>query len=176
MNHEKSEMLWVRSDQPPYDDLGYMAVRYGSELEKSLFASDYKQEFTKAYLDNLNVLYVAFTRAEEGLIVMAPLPPEKKNDAGKIRDVGQLLFDSIQTMPELLKNFDGKSIYAEGEIEVLAEWTADDGFDAEYEQTMLVHVTRSWKLSSNAALWVVLDASHISGRIKGKNIVKRVSH
>jgi hypothetical protein len=41
---------------------------------------------------------------------------------------------------------------------------------------MLVHFTRSWKLSSNAALPVVLDVSHILGRIKGKNIVKRVSH
>jgi ATP-dependent exoDNAse (exonuclease V) beta subunit len=43
-------------------------------LKNTLFAADYFHEKLHAYMDNLNALYVAFTRAKEELIVMAPKP------------------------------------------------------------------------------------------------------
>ncbi len=64
--------LWVKSDQPPFDQGGFLPVKYSSSLSNTVFSEDYKQEKTKSYLDNLNLLYVALTRAEHGLIVTAP--------------------------------------------------------------------------------------------------------
>ena len=42
-------------------------IRYASELEQTIFCQSYYQEKNDVYLDNLNLLYVAVTRAEEYL-------------------------------------------------------------------------------------------------------------
>lgn len=91
LNHEINPLMWVKSVQEPFKKLGYLSVRYGSTLEKTYFKEDYEKEYTKAYLDNLNVLYVAFTRAEEGLIAFAPKPY-----AEKVSTAGDLLYAVLQ--------------------------------------------------------------------------------
>ena len=67
-------MLWVKTGQPPFADAGALPVRYSSTLEKTFFDDYYVAERTRSYLDNLNLLYVALTRAEKGMIVIAPHP------------------------------------------------------------------------------------------------------
>jgi ATP-dependent helicase/nuclease subunit A len=76
MDHDpfKAPNLWVASSNQPFAEAGFVPVRYGKNLEQTYFADFYKEEFTKTYLDNLNLLYVAFTRAEQGLIITAPHP------------------------------------------------------------------------------------------------------
>ncbi len=76
MDHDpvKSPLLWVKSDDEPFKDAGYLPVAYSSALKETCFASYYQKEFTRVFLDNLNLLYVAFTRAEKGLMVTAPHP------------------------------------------------------------------------------------------------------
>jgi ATP-dependent helicase/nuclease subunit A len=64
--------LWVKSDDAPFTEAGYLPVKYGRNLLETSFSEFYKEEKTRIYLDNLNLLYVAFTRAETGMIVMAP--------------------------------------------------------------------------------------------------------
>lgn len=89
--------LWVKSDQPPFDKAGYLPVKYSGVLRETLFSAYYEEEKARCYLDNLNLLYVALTRAEHGLIVMAPLPNPKRKKNTRISDV---LFDSMQrTLP-----------------------------------------------------------------------------
>ena len=70
----QSPTLWAKAEDKPFDRLGYVPIRYSSALNQTIFARDYEEERTRAYLDNLNLLYVALTRAEQGLIVMAPHP------------------------------------------------------------------------------------------------------
>lgn len=84
--------LWVKADEPPFHEAGYLPVKYSSVLKETLFASYYEEEKARSYLDSLNLLYVALTRAEHGLIVMAPNPANKRG-AGKI---SELLFNSMQ--------------------------------------------------------------------------------
>ncbi len=88
-----SPTLWVKSDQPPFDTAGHLPVKYSGTLRDTLFASYYEEEKARCYLDNLNLLYVALTRAEHGLIVMAPQPNPKRKKTTKISEV---LFDSLQ--------------------------------------------------------------------------------
>lgn len=86
LNHDSGPLMWIVPKDPPFNKLGAVAVRYTSELQGTQFAEEYREEYTKSYLDNLNLLYVAFTRAEWGLIVSAP--GTKPNS---VSHVGQLV-------------------------------------------------------------------------------------
>jgi ATP-dependent helicase/nuclease subunit A len=82
LDHEnyQAPTMWVKTEEAPFGGLGYVPIKYSSALEKTVFAKDYTEERTRVYLDNLNLLYVALTRAENGLIVTAPHPDSR---AGK---------------------------------------------------------------------------------------------
>lgn len=71
---QKSPTLWVKTKETPFTQEAYVPVKYTSSLTDTIFADDYAQEKTRTYLDNLNLLYVAFTRAEQGLLILAPHP------------------------------------------------------------------------------------------------------
>jgi ATP-dependent exoDNAse (exonuclease V) beta subunit len=61
--------LWVNTEGTPFSEVPYLPVKQTSSLKDSLFAEPYWQEEVKSYLDNLNLLYVAMTRAGDTLIV-----------------------------------------------------------------------------------------------------------
>ena len=114
----KAPNLWVKSTAPVFNDIGYLPVKYSSTLKESLFAEDYTAEHSKVYLDNLNLLYVALTRAENGLIVFAPDPKVRiyKNS------VARLLFDGIKGSPELANAFNASlQSWSSGGIKVSSE-------------------------------------------------------
>lgn len=94
LDHEKwqSPNLWVRSGEGPFQDAGYLPVKYAKGLEDTFFSDFYAEEQMKIFLDNLNLLYVAFTRAESGLIVYAPA----MDNRGAKSTIAGLLFESIQ--------------------------------------------------------------------------------
>jgi len=69
-NHKTT--LWVHCDEPPYDAAGRLPVKATKKLEETYFREDFLLERKLAVLDNLNLLYVAFTRARERLIVFCP--------------------------------------------------------------------------------------------------------
>ena len=73
-----NETLWMKTEKTPYEELGMVAVSSGKRLEKTLFAGQYLEEVNQTILDNLNVLYVAFTRAEEELYACCLSVKEKK--------------------------------------------------------------------------------------------------
>lgn len=113
LDHEsfRAPNLWVNSDQGPFKGVGFLPVKYGKILEHTYFAEDYRKEFTKTYLDNLNLLYVAFTRAEHGLMVTAPHPEVRSKGT-----VANLLFNAIQGSADLNAKWnDGTAVYRSGE-------------------------------------------------------------
>ncbi len=69
---KKGNILWVHSDKNPYSQYSLLPVNTTSALEKSYFNEDYKLELQQTLIDNLNLLYVAFTRAEERLYLFCP--------------------------------------------------------------------------------------------------------
>ncbi len=106
--------LWVKSDEDVYKDAGYVPVRYSSKLADTCFSEYYKEEFARCYLDNLNLLYVAFTRAENGLLVTAPAPKKANSQA---KSVSRLLHKAIQANPELMKSWDKvNQVWMNGEL------------------------------------------------------------
>jgi len=82
-----SNILWASPDTPPFNKLGIVPVRYKSDLSETIFAEQYNEEKYSAYLDNINLLYVAFTRAADAIIGFAPAKPRNENRiASVIRD------------------------------------------------------------------------------------------
>ncbi len=59
-------------------------MRYCCRLAYTHYAADYFEEKMHAYIDNLNVAYVAFTRAREELHILAPRTSSRTNRIGKI--------------------------------------------------------------------------------------------
>lgn len=65
--------LWVEAageHAGRFADLGVVPVTYKQAMAHSHFAADYYRESVYAHVDNLNLLYVALTRAEQELYVM----------------------------------------------------------------------------------------------------------
>ena len=112
--------LWVKADEGPFATAGYLPVRYGKNLEETFFSDFYEQERTKIYLDNLNLLYVAFTRAESGLVIYAP----SFNTRGAKGSIAGLLHESIQGDEKLRGNWNEEKLLWESgswELSVDAE-------------------------------------------------------
>ncbi|WP_288319113.1 UvrD-helicase domain-containing protein [Xylanibacter caecicola] len=65
-----SETLWCRPSVAPFNKLPVIPVRYGSKLLDTIYADDYRHEHMQNTVDNLNLLYVAFTRAGKNLFII----------------------------------------------------------------------------------------------------------
>ena len=113
LDHSKPVNMWVKSDKPPFDKAGFLPVNYSSRLDESYFANYYHEERIRCYLDNLNLLYVALTRAEHGLIVTGPF--SRHND--KLGTVGNLLHNVVR-QAEFAANWNDKE-----KVWKAGEWT-----------------------------------------------------
>lgn len=68
---KQGEILWMEPTVNPYDALPVVPITLSSKkLQGSIYNEDYQSEHLKNYVDNLNILYVAFTRAECNLFVI----------------------------------------------------------------------------------------------------------
>jgi ATP-dependent helicase/nuclease subunit A len=132
LNHEMQPLLWVKSNEKPFSDFGQLAVRYSTSLEKTYFKEDYRDEFTKAYLDNLNILYVAFTRAEEGLIAFA-----RKPTIERISTVGDLIFKVLKANPLFNSN-----TFESGVLELLNKREEEKEF---HQLTLKNYPSNDWR-------------------------------
>lgn len=94
----KPVILWCHPETKPFDMLHLVPVRYSQKLGNTVFAKDYFNEKLYASIDNLNTLYVAFTRAKEELIVYSPRPAradEKTGEIGKVASIADLLWAGL---------------------------------------------------------------------------------
>ncbi len=69
--------------------IGRFPVRYKTSMGESLFSADYYREMIYAHVDNINLLYVALTRAVESLHIFIP------QKGAKGPNVGQLILQNI---------------------------------------------------------------------------------
>lgn len=90
-------VLWCQPQVKPFNQIHLLPIRYGSALSNTYFAGDYFKEKLHAFIDNLNTLYVALTRAKEELILFAPKPKklDKNGSVEKISGVADLLWESL---------------------------------------------------------------------------------
>lgn len=89
-NLRRPPTLWCATDLPPFDQFPVLPVRYSGRLQDTVYAQTYYEEQVQAYLDHLNLLYVAFTRPEDRLYVLAQRPPK-----AALKTTADLLYQTI---------------------------------------------------------------------------------
>lgn len=74
---QKYATFWCSPKEPPFNALPLVSIDYKKNVKGSIYEDEYNEEHLQKTVDNLNVLYVAFTRAEKRLFVIG-----KKGDNG----------------------------------------------------------------------------------------------
>ncbi len=87
----KDLYLWCSTEGTGFEPPGHVPVKYHRDLLNSAFRMEYLNEKFHSYIDNLNLLYVASTRAEEELYILA----KKDRDTSKQGNTGNLLFEIL---------------------------------------------------------------------------------
>ncbi len=91
---DMAPLLWCQPDVEPFDEMELVPVRFKSDVGKSIFYREYFAEKFNTYIDNLNLMYVVFTRAKAGLYIWASF-------SSKITTVGDLLKLAVEKQASL---------------------------------------------------------------------------
>ena len=91
IDHKLSTILWCNPQITPFDMLHLVPVKYSQKLKNTIFENEYFNERLHAYIDNFNILYVAFTRAKNELLIFAPRP--KRED---VVNISSLLWNCVK--------------------------------------------------------------------------------
>lgn len=68
-NETNNQLVWCVPEDQPFSDLEILPINYSSKMAESIYRKPYLNERLQLWVDNLNLLYVAFTRAGKNLIV-----------------------------------------------------------------------------------------------------------
>lgn len=94
---EMAPLLWCKPEIEPFNEIELLPVRYKKDVGKSLFFREYFFEKFNTFIDNLNLMYVAFTRAKTGLYIWAA-------HSDKFSTVGDLLKLSVDNCSNLAES------------------------------------------------------------------------
>jgi len=86
-----------------------LPIAYSNSMGETIFASEFKEETVQSWMDNLNVLYVGFTRAENNLILLAK-HKKKLEEINKLATVSDILQLSVS---ELDGDWDEENLHFE---------------------------------------------------------------
>ena len=71
LEKQSGNVLWCRPTEAPFSDLPLVPVDYSQKgMTGTIYEGDYRHEHLQNVVDNLNLLYVAFTRAAQRLYVI----------------------------------------------------------------------------------------------------------
>lgn len=121
-------IIWCIAKSEPFNRFPLLPVRMGNEMKSSEFKQQYCDEKVNNFIDTLNLIYVAFTRAKSILIMNCEMPGENKNpDSGK--PVNFLLLKALENIA-LDKKFENcwnsdKTIFQFGKIPQSATASAE---------------------------------------------------
>lgn len=68
-NETINQLVWCVPKQEPFNGIDFVPINYSSTMAQSVYQDDYLHERLQLWVDNLNLLYVAFTRARKNLFI-----------------------------------------------------------------------------------------------------------
>ena len=81
-NETNNRLVWCAPQEAPFNDMDILPINYSTQMAESIYGNDYLQERLQLWVDNLNLLYVAFTRAGKNLIIWS-----KKGQKGTMSEL-----------------------------------------------------------------------------------------
>ncbi|MCY1720871.1 UvrD-helicase domain-containing protein [Prolixibacteraceae bacterium Z1-6] len=89
-------ILWCKAESEPFNQFPLLPIQAGKNMEASEFSQVYYNEKVNNYIDTLNLVYVAFTRAKSVLIMNCPEAAESKSgNSGSGKPVNYLLYKAL---------------------------------------------------------------------------------
>ncbi len=95
-NETYNDIIWCSPLTEPFNNLDIVPVNYSSIMKQSVYMNDYIEERLQLWVDNLNILYVAFTRAKNNLIIWC--------NGNKAGTVSKLLSDVLENVSAKSEN------------------------------------------------------------------------
>ncbi|NOZ46527.1 MAG: UvrD-helicase domain-containing protein [Chlorobi bacterium] len=121
IDHEKYPIIWCKPTDKQFDRIPILPMQYKSSLTSTIFYRNYINEKLLAFVDNLNLLYVALTRAKNTLIVTGII----KSNNDKIKNVSDLVYSILKmnkdinlTKNEFNKNEISQIQFSYGQLKV----------------------------------------------------------
>ena len=116
LNSNKIPFIWSVPGCEPFNRLKMVLLKCDKSLKDSVFSHDYYQEMLLSIMDNLNLLYVATTRAVNNLFIIMPYK-EAVKQLSSVADLIQIIMEKSH-MPD--------SIDQEKYIDFGKYWSAED--------------------------------------------------
>lgn len=102
---QHANILWCQPQIEGFNVLDVLPVRYSSTLKETIYYREYFTEKLQSYIDNLNLLYVALTRAEEAFISFSPLSEKRE-----MKNVADLMLFAFENSDSFTSDFFGNTI------------------------------------------------------------------
>ena len=96
----QAPVLWCKPEIEPFNQFPLLPVKASSSLAETIFSNDYFEEKVNSYIDTLNLVYVAFTRAKSVLMVHCENPGEKENSKAPGKTINQLLKYALEKLSD----------------------------------------------------------------------------
>jgi len=108
-------LLWVTHVPPPFAPMPFVLPEFSGRLEETLFAREALMEKASEWLDGVNLLYVAFTRAVDALYIMTQ---GTEKPSGRSANAAGLLTQALNNLPDGFSRHgeDGISCFTRGEL------------------------------------------------------------
>lgn len=103
--------LWLHLENEKLPGFSAALVPTSESLNETEYGHLYEEEKSKSLLDSMNVLYVAFTRPEERMYILADKPSRTPSNMGKTSDMLAYYFETLGEWQE------GRTIYTYGKEE-----------------------------------------------------------
>jgi ATP-dependent exoDNAse (exonuclease V) beta subunit len=137
LNPQSGAMVWCNSKKGYYE-LELLPVNYSEKMSNTVFSMEYQYETALSWLDNLNLLYVAFTRAKRNLIIFGKYKKTlaEQNNIKNVSDILQW------TAPELDGNWNPETLHFESgylENDEKTTATASDNLLKQIPPPLYVH-------------------------------------
>ena len=121
------QKIWCQV-APEIEGEDYVPIQDGVEMAESAYHAEYEEEHANMRIDNLNMLYVALTRAEDNLFVSTSYSVNKDGKPGVCNHVGKYIMDFVEgddyEVGEV--KVKGERLKVKGDIETAELWANSD--------------------------------------------------
>lgn len=94
----RGNTLWCEADCEPFNELPLVPLAYNNGLADTTYHDDYVEEHTQNSVDQLNMLYVAFTRAKKNLFIVG----RNRNSS----QISRLIEDTLAKLADVMPGVD----------------------------------------------------------------------
>ncbi len=99
MYPKAGNVIWVNTENSPFNEFKYFPLSFESKIAKSHFKNDYASEIIYSFMDTINMLYVAFTRAKERIYGFGKVSKNKDGQA-----ISDYLYQAISESNKLISD------------------------------------------------------------------------